>query len=101
MFCLACKSSGFPINTFGSIWVLPEMCLIWDLFWRNRKGWSDGREIIVKGGRLMLIKSFLACLIYFLYLFPLFATVAKRITAIFHGLLCADSDEQRKFHLAT
>jgi hypothetical protein len=61
-------------------------------------GWK--RMYLSKGGRLTLIKSTLSNLpTYFLSLFPIPVTVARRLEKIQREFLWAGMGEERKFHL--
>jgi hypothetical protein len=65
---------------------------------RRLAGWK--RLYLSKGGRLTLIKSTLSNLpTYFLSLFPIPVSVAKRIETIQRNFLWESSEEGHNFHL--
>jgi hypothetical protein len=100
---LGCKTSALPMKYLG----LPLEARfkskgIWDpiieKMERRLAGWK--RMYLSKGGRLTLIKSTLSNLpTYFLSLFPIFASVAKRIEKIQRDFLWKGLGEEFKFHL--
>jgi hypothetical protein len=100
---LGCQTSTLPMKYLG----LPlgakfKSLDIWnpivEKMERRLAGWK--RIYLSKGGRLTLIKSTLSNLpTYFLSLFPIPATVAKRIEQIQRNFLWGSSAEEGKFHL--
>jgi hypothetical protein len=100
---LGCKTSALPMKYLG----LPlgarfKSKGIWDpiieKMERRIVGWKW--MYLSKGGRLTLIKSTLSNLpIYFLSLFPIPASVAKRIEKIQRDFLWKGLGEDFKFHL--
>ena len=100
---LGCKTSTLPMNYLG----LPlgasfKMQSIWNPIVEKMEcrlaGWK--RLYLSKGGRLTLIKSTLSNLpTYFLSLFPIHVSVAKRIETIQRNFLWESFKEGANFHL--
>jgi hypothetical protein len=100
---MGCKIISLPMNYLGlplganfkskSIWdpILEKME-------RKLSGWQ--RMYLSKGGRVTLIKSTLSSLpTYFMSLFPIPASVARRIDKIQRDFLWGGMGDERKFHL--
>uniref|UniRef100_A0A2N9FK77 Transposase MuDR plant domain-containing protein n=1 Tax=Fagus sylvatica TaxID=28930 RepID=A0A2N9FK77_FAGSY len=100
---LGCKTSSLPMKYLGMpLGAKFKSRFIWNPIVEKMEKWLAGwkRMYLSKGGRLALIKSTLSNLpTYFLSLFPILVSVAKRIEKIQKDFLWKRLGEEFKFHL--
>lgn len=100
---LSCKVGCLPFSYLG----LPlgakfKSKVIWNLMMERISAWLNSWKapLLSKCGRLILIKSVLASIPnYYLSLFTIPASVAKRIESNFRNFLWNDLEVGRKYHL--
>lgn len=100
---IGCKSSNFPIKYLGlPLGATYKDQRVWELLnsqiERRLAGWKRG--LLSEGGCLTLVKRTQCNLpIYYLSLFTIPASVAKKLESIQLKFLSEDSVDARKFHL--
>jgi hypothetical protein len=102
---LGCRVAGLPMKYLGlPLGVAYKATSMWngvtEQMERRLAGWK--KIYLSKGGRLTLIKSTLSSLpTYYLFLFPVLISVAKRIEKIQRDFLWGGMGDEQKLHLVS